>query len=122
MVIRMGKWGRFAACANYPECKTIQPIKTGVACPNEGCGGDLVERTSKKGRVFYSCSNYPKCEFVSWERPAPKACPKCNNPYLLQGRKGPRPYLKCPNRDCDYFETAAAGNDEESEEVEAATE
>ncbi|MBN1518260.1 type I DNA topoisomerase [Candidatus Sumerlaeota bacterium] len=101
MYIKTGKWGRFAACSRYPDCKTIEPLKTMVKCPEDGCDGDLVERTSKRGKVFYSCTNYPKCEFVSWEKPMPFECPGCKNPHLLQGRKGGKGFVHCPK--CDYY-------------------
>ena len=77
MVIRSGRFGRFLACTRYPECKGRRPLltKTGVACPRDG--GDLVERRSRKGRVFYGCANYPKCDFVVWSKPLASACPQC---------------------------------------------
>ena len=77
MVIRSGRFGRFLACTRYPECKGRRPLltKTGASCPRDG--GDLVERRSRKGRVFYGCANYPKCDFVVWSRPLTTACPQC---------------------------------------------
>lgn len=77
MVIRNGRFGRFLACTRYPECKGRRRLltKTGVACPR--CGGDLVERRSRKGRIFYGCANYPTCHFVVWSRPLAQACPQC---------------------------------------------
>ncbi len=77
MVIRTGRFGQFLACTRYPECKGRRPLltKVGVSCPR--CGGDLVERRSRKGRVFYGCANYPKCDFVVWSRPLAQACPQC---------------------------------------------
>jgi DNA topoisomerase-1 len=78
MVIRSGRFGRFLACTRYPECQGRRPLltKVGVGCPR--CGGDLVERRSRKGRVFYGCANYPKCDFVVWSRPLAQACPQCD--------------------------------------------
>ncbi len=78
MVIRSGRFGRFLACSRYPECKGRRPLltKVGVGCPR--CGGDLVERRSRKGRVFYGCASYPKCDFVVWSRPLAQACPQCD--------------------------------------------
>jgi DNA topoisomerase-1 len=77
MVIRTGRFGRFLACTRYPECKGRRPImtKTGALCPRDG--GDLVERRSRKGRMFYGCANYPKCDFVVWSRPLTTPCPEC---------------------------------------------
>ena len=68
MVVKSGRFGRFLACSAYPDCKTTLPFTTGIPCPN-GDGGELVERRTKRGRVFYSCSNYPKCEYATWELP-----------------------------------------------------
>ncbi|GMR05114.1 MAG: type I DNA topoisomerase [Thermodesulfobacteriota bacterium] len=69
MVVKSGRFGRFLACSRYPECKTTRPFSTGVACPEEGCGGTLVERRTKKGRTFYGCSNYPRCSHATWKLP-----------------------------------------------------
>ncbi len=69
MVVKTGRYGRFLACSNYPDCKSTQPLSTGVPCPEEGCGGTLNEKQSKRGRLFYGCSNYPKCKYATWENP-----------------------------------------------------
>ena len=103
MVIKNGKYGRFLACTGYPDCRTTQPIPTGVACPKDGCGGDLIEKESRKGKVFFSCSNYPKCDFASWDRPVDKACPDCGSPYLVEKKSG----IACPVKACGYTEKAA---------------
>ena len=77
LVVKSGRFGKFAACPGYPECKFTKPlqIKVGAKCPQ--CGGDIVEKRSKKGKVFYGCSNYPECHFVSFYRPLPQPCPEC---------------------------------------------
>jgi DNA topoisomerase I len=77
MVIKSGRFGRFLACSRYPECKGRKPlaVTTGVRCPKDG--GDLLERRSRRGRIFYGCSNYPKCDFTTWTRPLPQPCPNC---------------------------------------------
>ena len=77
MVVKRGRFGQFLACSKYPECKGSRPIlkKVGVACPKDA--GDLVEKKSKRGRIFYSCANYPKCDFTSWTRPLKTGCPSC---------------------------------------------
>jgi DNA topoisomerase-1 len=77
MVIKSGRFGRFLACSRYPECKGRKPftVTTGVRCPKDG--GELLERRSRRGRIFYGCSNYPKCDFTTWTRPLPQACPNC---------------------------------------------
>ena len=77
MVIKSGRFGRFLACSRYPECKGRKPftVTTGVRCPKDG--GELLERRSRRGRIFYGCSNYPKCDFTTWTRPLPQPCPNC---------------------------------------------
>ena len=76
MTIKRGRFGEFLACSGYPNCKNIKPIlkKLGVKCPK--CAGELVERRTKKGRLFYSCSNYPNCDFATWQRPSAENPPK----------------------------------------------
>jgi DNA topoisomerase-1 len=77
MVARHGRFGPFLACTRYPECKGTRrlQVKTGAACPR--CGGDVVERRTRKGRTFYGCAKYPSCEFTTWNQPLPTPCPKC---------------------------------------------
>lgn len=82
LVVKDGRYGKFLGCSQYPKCKHIEPIDIGVKCPKEGCGGKLVERRSKKGRVFYGCGSYPKCDFVTWYKPVDEKCPACGNVYL----------------------------------------
>ncbi len=97
MVVKIGRFGKFLACSNYPKCKFTKPLSTGIHCPKEDCDGFVVERRTKKGRVFYGCSNYPKCDFVSWNKPVNQQCPQCGNSYLLEKyskKKGA--YLQCP--------------------------
>jgi DNA topoisomerase-1 len=105
MVIRRGRFGEFQACTKYPDCKTTAPMSLGVSCPKPDCGGYLTEKRSKRGKVFFGCSNYQRtqCDFVSWDRPVPQACPKCNAPYLLQkvSKTGTRVY--CNDKEgCGY--------------------
>jgi len=104
LVIKQGRFGEFTACTNYPECKFVKHKTTGVMCPNDGDkGGEVVERKSKRGKVFFGCSNYPECDFVLWNRPVNERCPKCDAPYLVEKttkKHGRR--LLCNNEDCDY--------------------
>ena len=95
MVIKNGRFGRFISCTGYPECKTTKPIvkETGAACPQ--CGGAIVERRSKKGRVFYGCANYPKCDFISWDAVVPERCPVCGSYVLAKTRRGGNVQLQC---------------------------
>ena len=105
MIIKSGRNGRFLACPGYPDCKSVLSVKTGVKCP-ECKEGDLVERVSKRGKMFFSCNAYPACKHVEWNRPVPKECPQCGSPYLLQ-KEGKRPALVCPDSSCKYSEPIA---------------
>jgi DNA topoisomerase-1 len=86
MVVKGGRYGTFLACSRYPECKGRRPLlnKIGVACPD--CGGDLVERSTRRRRVFYGCAKYPHCRFTSWARPLPGHCPQCGGLLVASGR------------------------------------
>ncbi|MEW5959076.1 MAG: type I DNA topoisomerase [Chloroflexota bacterium] len=86
MVLKFGRYGKFEACSNFPECRNTKPhlVKLGIACPNDG--GELVERRTKKGRVFYGCANYPNCEWSSWKRPLPNPCPHCQGLLVQKNR------------------------------------
>lgn len=102
MVIKHGRFGRFLACSNYPECKNAKPIlqKLGMKCPK--CGdGDIIVRKSKKGKVFYGCSKYPECDFVSWDKPTGNKCPDCGSP-LVEADKKSKHKEKCSNKECKY--------------------
>ncbi len=102
MVYKMGRYGKFMACSNFPECRNTKPIlkKIGVTCPT--CKkGEVVERKSKKNRVFYGCETYPECEFVSWDKPIARSCPKCDS-YLVEKRAKKKVQTKCSK--CDYEE------------------
>jgi len=92
LVFKTGRYGRYLGCSSA-SCKHTEPAPTGVPCPEEGCGGELVERRSKKGRVFYSCSRYPLCRHASWRRPIPRRCARCGFPYLEETPRG----VKCPS-------------------------
>ena len=87
MIIKWGRFGKFIACSNYPTCRNTKPYleKIGVVCPQ--CDGDLVERRTRKKRVFYGCSNYPTCQFVSWKRPLPQPCPACGGLLVVNNKK-----------------------------------
>ena len=97
MAIKMGRLGKFIACTGYPECKNTKPylIKTGAECPE--CGGDLVEKRSKKGRTFYGCANYPTCNFSLSQRPLPDPCPDCGGLTVQSGGEEAR-CIKCRSR------------------------
>jgi DNA topoisomerase-1 len=111
LVIKHGRFGEFTACTGYPECKYVKLKSTGVICPKDG--GDIVERKSRRGKVFYGCANYPKCDFTLWNKPVLEPCPKCGWKFLTEKvtkRHGRQ--LICANDACDYVraeELATAG-------------
>ena len=102
MLIKSGRFGDFMACSGYPECKNTKPIvKTiGVKCPD--CGGDIVAKRGKSGKIFYGCSNYPECNRAFWYKPSKKTCPKCGNILLEKHLKNTK--LACSDVKCDYKE------------------
>ncbi len=112
MVIKRGKYGEFLACSGYPDCKHTESINgggngkaIGMKCPNSGCDGDIVEKRSKRGKVFFGCSRYPDCTFATWDKPVPKSCPVCNKPFLVEKntkRKGD--FLACVEKECGFKE------------------
>ena len=102
MAVKHGRFGAFAACTGYPECKNTKPIvqSVDVKCPK--CGKDIVMRRSKRGRVFYGCSGYPDCTQSYWNKPVDKKCPKCGS--LLVEKKTKEHKYACSNSECDYKE------------------
>ncbi len=105
LVVKIGRFGRFLACSSYPKCKFTKSISLGVSCPQEGCDGELAEKRTKRGKVFFGCSRYPKCTFASWYKPVPKPCPKCNSPFLIEKkRRGGDVVLSCADKECGFQE------------------
>ena len=100
MVVKHGRFGKFIACSGYPECQNIKKIvkPTGAECPK--CGGNIIERKSKKGRVFYGCDRYPECDFVSWDPPSKEKCPVCGKVLLQKKTKDKRLY--CVTEGCTF--------------------
>ncbi len=103
LIYKHGRFGQFLACPGYPECKFTKKIvkETGVLCPIDG--GMLVERRSRKGRVFYGCNNYPSCNFSVWNRPIAEKCPECGS-ILTENMRSKKKVKKCANKECDYTE------------------
>ncbi len=102
MVFKMGRYGKFMACSNFPDCRNTKPIvkEIGVKCPN--CEeGNIIERKSKKRRIFYGCDQFPKCEFISWDKPLPRSCPKCDS-LLVEKKLKKGVQVQCTG--CDYKE------------------
>ncbi|MEK5164983.1 type I DNA topoisomerase [Paenibacillus sp. FSL R5-0527] len=109
MVYKLGRFGKFLACSGFPDCRNTKPIvkDIGVTCPK--CKeGHVVERRSKKGRIFYGCDRYPECDFVSWDKPSPKPCPKCGS-LLVEKRNKQGGKLQCTS--CDYVEAIEENDD-----------
>ena len=110
MVIKRGRYGEFLACSAYPDCKHTESLnpngannKIGVPCPEDGCGGEIVERKSKRGKVFFGCSRFPKCEFATWDKPVAEKCPNCDAKILVEKTsKKQGTFLACLNKECGF--------------------
>ncbi|BFT73085.1 MULTISPECIES: type I DNA topoisomerase [Paenibacillus] len=112
LVYKMGRFGKFLACSGFPECRNTKPIikDIGVTCPS--ChAGKIVERRSKKGRVFYGCDQYPTCDFVSWDKPVNKPCPVCSS-MMIEKRSKNGLSIQCTN--CDHKEEV---NEDQNEDM-----
>ena len=113
MVLKTGRYGKFLACSGYPDCKNTESVnstgngkKTGVKCPEKDCTGDLVERKSKRGKIFYGCSNFPECTFATWDKPVDKKCPDCGASFLVEKTtKKQGTFQSCLKKGCGYQET-----------------
>ena len=107
MVIKYGPHGKFLACPGFPECHNTKPYyeKIGVACPN--CGKDIVVRMSKKGRRYYGCMGNPECDFMVWQKPSKKKCPRCGSMMLEKGSR-----LVCADKECGYIEQRSENGEE----------
>ena len=107
MVYKQGRYGQFLACSAFPKCKHIKMQTIGVKCPEENCTGELVQKVSKKGKIFFSCSRFPQCKFATWDRPVPKQCPRCGKPFLLEKKRRKETVLQCMDTACGYSEPLA---------------
>ena len=109
LILKVGRFGKFIACSNYPDCKFTKPIDLGIKCPKDDCKGKIAARRSKKGRMFYGCTAYPNCDFVSWDKPVPEPCPKCDNAYTVEKwKKDEGTSIICPESECNYTKPAVA--------------
>jgi DNA topoisomerase-1 len=114
MVIKRGRYGSFLACSGYPECKNTQSLnsngnvkKIGVGCPEKNCGGDIVERTSRRGKIFYGCSRFPECTFATWDKPLDRECPLCGAKFLVEKTtKKQGTFVTCREQGCGFKEKA----------------
>jgi DNA topoisomerase I len=106
MVLRWGKYGKFLGCSGYPECKSVRPLQRpvdlGIKCPD--CKeGDIMERKSRWGKIFYGCNRYPDCKFASWDKPVPGPCPDCGDPILVDKiTKRAGHVRRCRHKECGY--------------------
>jgi len=119
MVIKRGRYGEFLACSGYPECKHTQSLyansgkPTGVDCPVKDCEGRLVEKTSKRGKVFYGCNRFPECDYATWDRPVDKTCPVCGANFLVEkSTKKQGTFLTCLTQGCGHREQVVSENTE----------
>ncbi len=111
MVYKMGRYGRFLACPNFPECRNTLPILVYIDAPCPACGARLLEKTSRKNRKFYGCERYPECDFVSWDQPVSKPCPKCGS-YMTLKRRRDQDLLLCSNESCRHREEVERADEE----------
>jgi DNA topoisomerase-1 len=131
MVFKFGKFGKFLGCSKYPECRNVKStrktVPVGIACPAAplGCGeGQLLQKVSRRGKVFYGCDQYPKCKFATWDRPIESPCPQCSAPFVVEKTtKRAGTVRRCPSEGCDYSESVGEGfstGGEPSQEAEGA--
>ena len=105
LAVKHGRFGEYTACSDYPNCKYIKLKTTGVKCP-KNCGGEIVERKSRRGKTFYGCSNYPACDFVLWNKPVPEPCPECGAPFtVIKTTKRSGTVRLCQNEECEFKES-----------------
>jgi DNA topoisomerase I len=112
MVYKMGRYGKFLACPNFPECRNTKPIVNYIEPPCPKCGARLMEKISKKNRKFYGCERYPECDFISWELPASEKCPQCGSFMTEKRSKKGEWILLCSNEKCRHKEMKADGKHE----------
>ncbi len=94
LLLKTGRYGKYLSCSNHPKCKHTEPVPTGVPCPSVGCSGELVEKRSRRGRLFYACNRYPECKYAVWNRPLDRTCPRCGFPILID--KSKKKGIWCP--------------------------
>ena len=113
MVYKNGRFGRFLACPNFPECRNTRPVLKYIHVHCPVCGGELLEKISRKNRKFWGCERYPECDFVSWEQPVKDPCPRCGGYMIRKSNKQGVWYL-CADKACGYKrlveEDTEAGN------------
>ena len=114
MVYRVGRYGKFLACPNFPDCRNTKPVLNYIRAKCPQCGGRLLEKTSRKNRKFYGCEHYPECDFVSWEMPVDERCPKCGSYMTLKRNSKGEQWHLCANETCRHrVEVKAPAEDAE---------
>ncbi|MCP4624819.1 MAG: type I DNA topoisomerase [bacterium] len=114
MVVKRGRYGDFLACSGYPECKNTQSLNTngsgksiGISCPQKDCTGEIVERSSKRGKLFFGCNRFPECTFATWDKPVARECPDCDAKFLVEKTtKKEGAFLTCLTEGCGFKEKA----------------
>ncbi|MBT3181854.1 MAG: type I DNA topoisomerase [Deltaproteobacteria bacterium] len=103
MVVKRGKFGKFLACSGYPDCKNTKSISTGVKCP-QCADGELVQKSTKRGKIFFGCNKYPNCDFATWDKPVAEKCPDCGNPILVEkySKRSGETSIACPKKECSF--------------------
>ena len=96
LVVKTGRFGRYIGCSNYPECKHTESFTLGIACPKSGCEGEIVERTTRKKKIFYGCNKYPDCDYASWRKPVLFNCTKCSHYIVEEVVKNGQLSYACP--------------------------
>ena len=112
MLIKEGRYGTFLACSGYPDCKNTKSINsnnsnkpTGIKCPEKDCSGSIVEKKTRRGKIFYGCNGFPDCTFATWDRPVAKECPECGAPFLIEkSTKKEGTFLTCFKKECGFKE------------------
>ena len=118
MLVKQGRYGEFLACSGYPECQTTRSLNangvaksTGVGCPETGCAGEIAEKRSKRGKIFYGCNQYPECTFAIWDKPVQRKCPECDAPFLVEKTtKKAGTFLSCITKGCGFRAESGDGN------------
>ncbi len=113
MIIKQGRYGEFLACSGYPDCKNTQSVNgggagktTGISCPEQDCQGEIFERKSRRGKIFYGCSKYPDCTYAIWDKPIDRKCPLCKADFLVEkSTKKQGTFLRCLTPSCDFRES-----------------
>ena len=117
MIVKQGRYGDFLACSGYPTCKNTQSItspnkdfgpgaSTGIKCINKGCNGEIIEKKTKRGKLFYGCNQFPKCDYAIWDKPVNQQCPLCKAPFLVEKTtKKDGTFLKCLTKGCNFKKT-----------------